>query len=267
MAYHMRFSLEYNPFLKNSKDIIIETKDYKQIQQRLKFLSDNNGFGIITGEPGRGKTTAVRHWAASLSPSRFKVVYTSLSTLTLNEFYRHLAEEFGLEPKFRKSQNYKLIQAEINRYHIEKKITPVFVIDEANYINSSILNEFKMLFNFEMDSRDRAIVLLIGGFSLNTTLNRASNEPLRQRITMNYSLNNLNQEDSKIYIKTRLQAAGAPETIFDEQAIKSITNASNGIPRIINKICDMCLRIGDAQKIETIDSEIILMAVNEIELS
>lgn len=264
--YHAFYGLEFNPFLKNSRDIVIETTDYIQIRQRLGFLEKNNGFGIVVGEPGRGKTTAVRFWAKGLNPSRYKVIYTSLSTLSLPEFYYHLAEQLGLEPRFRKSDNYKMIQSEINRFYLEKKVTPVFIIDEADYINSAILNEFKMLFNFEMDSRDRAIVVLIGGLSLNSILNRNAHESLRQRITMNYTLNSLNQEDTRTYIESRLHQAGSTQTVFDEQAVQTIINASNGVPRIINKICDMCLIIGDAQRSEIITSEITLAAVNEIEL-
>ena len=264
--YYAKYGLEFNPFIKNAKDVIIETNDYKQIKQRLKFLASHKGFGVITGEPGRGKTTIIRHWVKELNPSLFKVVYTSLSTLTLNEFYKHLAEEFGLEARFRKSDNYKLIQTEINRYQLEKQITPVFIIDEADRINSSILSDFKMLFNFELDSRDRAIVLLVGGLSLNNTLNLSSNEGLRQRITVNYKMNNLSKEDARIYIESRLHCAKCVQTVFDEPALETITNASNGIPRVIHKICDMSMIIGDMQNTEIINADIVTAAVNEIQL-
>jgi len=266
MNYVARYGLEFNPFVKNSEDIIIETSDYKQIKQRLNFLMENKGFGVLTGEPGRGKTTAIRHWTKGLSPDRFNVVYTPLSTLTLTEFYKYMAQEFGLEARHRKSDNYKLIQAEINRYHMEKRITPLFVIDEANHINNSILNDLKMLFNFEMDSRDRAIVLLAGNPSLNNTLRLSANEALRQRITMNYKMSSLNKEDGRIYIQSRLHCAKCDQTVFDESALEAILNASNGIPRIINKVCDMALIIGNEHQTEIINADIIMNAANEVEL-
>ena len=266
MVYYVRFGLDFNPFIKNSKDIIIQTNDLQQINNRMDFLINNKGFGVITGDPGRGKTTAIRNFVNQLNPSLFKVVYTSLSTLTLNEFYRHLAEEFGLEPRQRKSDNYKNIQTEINRYSLEKRITPVFIIDEANHISSAILNDFKMLFNFEMDSKDRAVVLLIGQPLLNNTLRLASNEAIRQRITMNYTMNNLTKEDGRIYINSRLQAANCTQIVFDQPALEAIINAANGIPRIINKICDMALILADSQQLDLIHADIIIDAVNEIEL-
>lgn len=93
-----RFGLEFNPFLKNAKEILINTQESREAAFRLDYLAKNRGFGILTGAAGRGKTTAVRRWKASLNPSLYKVIYSSLSTLTVNDFYRSLAGELGALP-------------------------------------------------------------------------------------------------------------------------------------------------------------------------
>ena len=170
MNYIARYGLEFNPFLKNSKEVLVETKEHKETNFRLDYLAKTKGFGILTGSAGRGKTTAIRNWASSLNPSLYKVIYSSLSTLTTNDFYRNLAEELGAQPAFRKPDNFRVIQEEISRLALEKRKTPVIIIDEANYINNAILNDLKILFNFEMDSRDRAAVLLAGLPQLNSSL-------------------------------------------------------------------------------------------------
>ena len=170
MDYIARFGLEFNPFLKNSKEILVENEESHEVRFRLNYLVETKGFGLLTGSPGLGKTTALRSFAASLNPSRYKVVYSSLSTLTVNDFYRSLADKLGLQPSFRKPDNFRTIQEEIARLSLEKRKTPVIIIDEANYINNAILNDLKILFNFEMDSRDRAAVLLAGLPKLNSTL-------------------------------------------------------------------------------------------------
>ena len=149
--YISRYGMDFNPFIKASHDIVLETSEYREIIYRLNYLAKNKGFGVITGGPGRGKTTSVRNWANSLNNSLYRVIYTSLSTLTVSEFYKHLSEELGLQPMHKKSDNFKNIQGEIIRCAVEKRITPVIIIDEANYIRNSILNDLKMLFNFEMD--------------------------------------------------------------------------------------------------------------------
>lgn len=86
-------------------------------------------------------------------------------------------------------------------------MTPVIIIDEANYISGFVLNDLKLLFNFEMDSRDRAVILLAGLPQLNNTLRLGIHEPLRQRIIMNYDLEGLSREEGRDYIQAKLQAA------------------------------------------------------------
>lgn len=156
MDYFTRYGLEFNPFIKNSKEILVDTSEYRETVFRLDYLAKTKGFGLLTGSPGRGKTTTIRSWASNLNPSLYKVIYSSLSTLTPYDFYRNLVMELGAEPAFKKPDNFRIIQEEITRLSLEKRKTPVIIIDEANYINNAILNDLKILFNFEMDSRDRA---------------------------------------------------------------------------------------------------------------
>ena len=266
MDYIARYGLDFNPFIRNTADILVETHGYKETVYRLNHLLTTKGFGVITAGAGRGKTTALRHWTKSLNTSLYKVIYISLSTTTTLEFYKLLAIELGLEPQYRKSDNYRSIQNEITRYSLEKNITCIIIIDEANYIVSGILNDLKMLFAFEMDSKDRAIVILTGLPILNNTLQKGINEPLRQRITMNYHLDDLSEADGRNYIQQRLQAAKCNQMVFDDSAILAILNAANGTPRLINKICDKCLLVGHLHQAPTINTDIVMQAIDESEL-
>lgn len=266
MDYFTRYGLEFNPFLKNSKEILVNTSEYKEISFRLDYLAKTKGFGILTGSAGRGKTTAIRNWSATLNPSLYKVIYSSLSTLTLNDFYRNLIQELGASSAFKKPDNFRIIQDEINRLSIEKRKTPVIIIDEANYISNAILNDFKILFNFEMDSKDRAVVLLAGLPQLNSTLKLGIHEPMRQRIVMNYNLEGLSKEEGRQYILEKLKGAGCAQSFFDDAATEAILNASDGTPRMINKYCNAAMLIGDSQKASLITSDIVMQAVNDSEL-
>jgi type II secretory pathway predicted ATPase ExeA len=124
-----------------------------------------------------------------------------------------------------------------------------------------------MLFNFEMDSRDRAVILLIGLPQLNNTLRLSANEPLRQRITMNFNIESLTKEETNAYIKAKIAGAKGSMDIFNFNALEAIANASNGIPRIINKICNNALMIAASKNKEYIDAELIMSAVNDMELA
>ena len=249
----VRYGLEFNPFLKNSKEIFVATDESKEVLFRLDYLAKTKGFGLLTGSPGRGKTTAIRAWTQGLNNSRYKVVYTCFSTFSPNDFYRNLATELGAQAHYRKLS-------------VEKRKTPVIIIDGANYISSAILNDFKLLFNFEMDSRDRAVVLLSGLPSLNATLRLSVHEPFRQRIIMNYELPAFTKEEGRSYILEKLQGAGATRAIFEDAALEAILNAADGTPRVINNLCNSCLLIGDSKKSDMITAETVMQAINNNEI-
>ena len=237
MELTARYGLESNPFLKNSKEILFEGNEYKEGKFRLDYLAKTKGFGVLTGAPGRGKTTLVRSWASALSTSLYKVVYSSLSTVTVNDFYRNLAVSLGAQASYRKTENFHIIQDEINRLALDKRKTPVIIIDEANYIKNAVLNDLKILFNFEMDSKDRAVILLVGLPQLNNTLGLSIHEPLRQRIIMNYNIDGYSKEEGRAYIEWKLKKAGCAESVFEDAAIEAVLNASDGAPPMISKLC------------------------------
>ena len=266
MDYTARYGLEFNPFIKNSKEVLVETQEYKEALFRLNYLLSTKGFGLLTGSAGRGKTTAIRNWSSKLNPSLYKVVYSSLSTLTVNDFYRNLAQELGAQPAFRKTDNFKIIQNEINRLALEKRQTPVIIIDEANYISNVVLNDLKMLFNFEMDSKDRAIILLAGLPQLNNILRLSNHEPLRQRIIMNYNLEGMSKSEGRSYIESKLKGAGCTQTVFDDNALEAILNAANGTPRMINKFCNASLLVGNSYNINIITADTVKQAISDCEL-
>ena len=266
MDYTSRYGLEFNPFIKSTKEFLVETSEYREVQARLNYLNQVKGFGLITGQPGMGKTTAIRNWTRSLNSAAYKVVYISMSTLTVLEFYRLLAEELGYEPAFRKQENFKIIQNAINRYVVEKRITPVFILDEANYMKSATLNDLKMLFNFEMDSLNKAVVLLSGLPQLSNTLSLASQEPLAQRIISNYEMQALSLEEGLHYLKEKQTLAGSHMEIFACNAAEAIVNAGTGIPRMIDKIANQALMIGNKLNENIISEETIMKTVEDIQI-
>lgn len=261
-----RYGLAFNPFLKNAKDILFASSEYHEVCFRLNYLASTKGFGILTGSAGSGKTTAIRNWTAGLNPSIYKVIYSSLSTVTVMEFYRGLAAALGAQPSFRKNENFHTIQEEITRLSLEKKKTPVIIIDEANYIKNAVLNDLKMLFNFDMDSRDRAVVLLVGLPQLNNTLQLSIHEPLRQRLIMNYNMEGFSKEEGRAYIEQKLRGAGCTQEVFDAGAVEAILNAADGTARLINKFCNASLVIGHSQNQNRITSETVMQAINDCTL-
>ena len=264
--YAARYGMEFNPFLKNAKDILLDTAESSETRLRLDYLADTRGFGVLTGEPGRGKSTAARVWVRRLNPSLFKVTYNSLSSLTVMDFYRQIAAGLGAEPSFRKNDLFNDVQHEIRRYALEKRVTPVIIIDEADKLSHKILSDLQIMFNFEMDSRDLAVILLIGQPRLNLTLNQGIHESLRQRIVMNYHMGGMTKEEGRLYISKKLEGAGSRQAVFDDNALEAILNAANGTARMINKICNRSLMIGASLGQNIITSDTVMKTLDDTHL-
>ena len=139
-------------------------------------------------------------------------------------------------------------------------------MDEANYILPKILNNLKILFNFEMDSRDRAVALLSGLPQLNNALRLAAHEPLRQRIVMNYDPDGMSKEEGRRYIQEKLRETECTQTVFEENAMEVVLNAANGIPRLINKLCSASLLVGSSRNLNIITADVVMQAISECEL-
>ena len=139
----------------------------------------------------------------------------------------------------------------------------MIIIDEANYVSNAVLNDLKILFNFEMDSRDRAVILLVGLPQLNNTLRLTIHEPLRQRIIMNYNLDGLTKEEGREYIARKLEGAGCHQPVFEEEAVEAVLNAADGTARMISKLCNASLVIGNSRSLSLITADTVMQAIND----
>lgn len=271
MSYNSRFfsffGLKYNPFEKNNSDLYrFESCDVKELNIRLDHLVSNKGIGLITGRPGYGKTSSIRNYVSQLNKSLYKIVYIPHSTLTEMDLLYLIVREFGYEPKGRKSSNIKTIQQAIIDYSESKKMTPIIIFDEANYLSSSFLNTLKMILNFKMDSYDKFVVLLVGLPVIISTLSNAAHEPLRQRIVMSYEFEGFNNSDTQNYITGKIEAAGGNPNIFEEGAFQLISNNSLNTPRIIDSIMTYSLLIASQLKSNIITKDIINNAISQFSI-
>ncbi len=240
--YKAFFGLKFDPFTKEveSKNFF-KSNQFNQALNRLEFLKEHRGFGLITGEPGTGKSSLLRYFKENLNPNLFKCVYIPISTLTVMDFYRALCDGLGVEPANRKVTLFKQIQESIYNYSINKNITPIIILDEVQLIKNSILDDLKIIFNFKMDSKDLAIVLLTGQTNFINQINRLSHEALRQRIIINYHLDGLEHNEIKDYVTSRLSVAGCNEPIFSDDSYEILYSVTNGKLRNINSIATFCL--------------------------
>lgn len=262
--YKTYYSLAKEPFSKDVDAIhAFHSTSYQEALNGLEYLQKSKGIGLIIGDPGAGKTFTLRSFKQSLNPALYHVVYFPLSTGGVMDFYRGLAYGLGEEPKFRKVDLFRQIQQGIERMDKDRKVTPVFILDEMHMAKDAFLQDLAILFNFQMDSSNPFILILAGLPHLKTRMNLNHHRPLAQRVIMKYQLQALNKEDVSAYLDHQLKLAGAKMPIFTETALEAIALRSQGWPRVINTLATHCLLYGAQLKKQQIDEEIVQMAAEE----
>lgn len=263
--FRQHFGMKINPFDKEIEtDNLFETADLKELNSRLKYVMNNRGICLITGEPGSGKSTAIRKFSQGLSSSLFKVCYLSLTTLTVADFYKALVYLLGEEPEYRKIDRYRQIQRSIENFYNEQRITPVIIIDEAHMASTAVLDDIRMIFSFKMDSTNPYVLILTGQPSIRNKLALNMCYPLKQRISMKYSMQGLTAYETDSYIRSRLKLAGADENIFTKPATQAVHDTSNGFLRSINNIATHSLMYSASKNTSTVDEEAVYQANTEL---
>lgn len=262
------FSLKFNPFSKelDEKDVFM-SKDSKELLSRLEYAKRTRGFFLLTAEAGFGKTTLLRKFASSLNPGLFKVYYSALSSLTVMDFYRSLILRMGETPAYQKILMFEQLQRLISASYYERKITPVFILDEAQSLSGSVLEDIRMIFNFRMDSQNPFLTILAGNSNIRRKLQLSANQALRQRILGNYHMTGLLREEIGDYINSRLALAGAVDkNIFTAPALESMFTSTGGALRLINTLAAASLTCACSRKQNIVDDEVVYQADKDIEI-
>jgi len=263
--YKQLYQLKRDPF---SKDLptgdAYQSTDFIQCSARLDYLAQTRGLALIVAAPGFGKSFTLKAFAEKQNVNITKVIYICLSTVSTMEFYRQLTVALGLEPRFHKTDMFRAIQECIDYLHVNKRIHLVVIIDEAQYLNTEILRELKLLMNFNYDSASRFSVVLAGQPSLADTLSRQVYESVRQRIAVNYTFSGITLTEAEEYAAKMLADAGGSSTLFDSASILAAFNSSNGSIRVFGQILQTALSIGAQNNAMSIDTEMIMAAVSEI---
>ncbi len=258
------YGLSHNPFDKQclKESDYFESNDHKAMIDRLNYLKDIRGIGVFTARPGMGKSYSLRCFAKSLNQNLYQMQYICLSTVSVSEFYKQLCTSLGLDVKGGKTAMFKNIQERIYYLYKEKRQPLIIAIDEAQYLNSGILKDLKMLMNYGYDSLNCFTLIIAGEPYLNRTLEKPVHEALRQRITVHYNYNGLDDNEVSDYIAHKLSLASSSRTIINEAAISAVHSYSRGNPRLIDNVMTYALDLGTQQQKEVIDAETMMLAID-----
>lgn len=255
------FGLKFNPFDKEiPTDKLFESRDIMELDSRLKYMLDARGICLVVGEPGSGKSTGLRKLFENVNRSLYKPCYLPLTTLTVKDFYQALASLLGETPMHRKVALFEQIQTCIQNLYYEQRITPVIIVDEVHMAPTSILDDLRMLFNFKLDSANPFVLILSGQPTIRNKLALNTCYPLRQRITMRYSMQELTAEETVDYCTSRMKIAGCANEVFLPSALATIHTVSGGFPRGVNNIAIASLMYCTGKKLQQVDEEAVYQA-------
>jgi general secretion pathway protein A len=259
--FRQHFGLKFNPFDKEiPTDKLFASRDTKELDSRLKYMLDTRGICLIVGEPGSGKSTGLRRLTENLNRSLYKPCYLPLTTLTVKEFYQAMASLLGETPTYKKVTLFQQIQNCIHNLYYEQRITPVIIVDEVHMAPVSILDDLRLLFNFKIDSANPFVLILAGQPQIRNKLALNTCYPLRQRISIRYSMQGFTLEETADYCNSRMKIAGCISEAFSPAALTAIHTVSGGFPRAINNIAVASLMYCTVRKMLSIDEEAVYQA-------
>jgi len=263
--YRKHFALTHHPFGHEiAPEDLFPSTSSRELEVRLAHLLDLRGIGLVTGDSGSGKTCACRKVLTRLHTGRYRVVYVSLSTGNVMDLYKMISWEMGLAVERSRAALHRQIKSEVSRLCTDARIRPILVVDEAHHLRPDVLEDLRLLTNYQMDAEHRLCLLFLGQPELRRRLTMAVHEALAQRIVMRYHLTALAREELSPYLTHRLRLAGAELPLFDPTAEEALFQATSGLPRKINLLAHHTLMAAALARARTATADHVQAALPEV---
>ena len=243
--YEEFFGLAEKPFsLTPNPKYIFYSEHYRNaLDQLLYGLTEREGFMLLTGMVGTGKTTLTRELLENLDPKKYRTALIFNPFLSGTELLETLLAEFGCS--YPQGSNRKELLDRLNRFLLSQVVdsrTCVAIFDEAQHLSAEFLEQIRVLSNLETEHEKLLQIVLVGQPELLEKISHPSLAQLDQRVSLRCMLSDLNREETEQYIYHRLNTAGAQGRIrLSRGALRRIHKESRGVPRLINLICDRTL--------------------------
>jgi general secretion pathway protein A len=267
--YEQFYNVRTNPFAltPDPEYLFLSDEQREAIASLMYAVLARRGFSVLIGDAGTGKTTLLRALMRSIPESRavFSVIVNP--TLSPAEFLRTCVADFGIEtadcPK-------DAVLTKLHRFLVEvhkNNKVAVLSVDVAQRLSRELLEEVRLLTNFETDKEKLIQVILAGQDELADILDRYDLRQLKQRVSTRLHIKPLTADAIAAYIRYRWSRCSTTPPPFDVSAVTAIEDVSTGIPRLINAICENALILGFAQGQRTIDAAIIAAVAADLHLA
>jgi general secretion pathway protein A len=250
----------------NPRFMFYSAKHREAYNHLLYGLRERKGFVQLTGEVGAGKTTLCRAMLEQLDPQHYATALILNPVMSADELIKAIAIEFGLPVSCLDRLDTISVINEFLLQQVERGKDTVLIIDEAQDLTDELLEQVRLLSNLETDDRKLLQIVLMGQPELRDRLNNPRLRQLRQRITVRYHLPPLTRHEVSQYVQHRLQVSGGNGVpYFTRPALWRVYRYTQGIPRLVNAVCDKALLAGFVAQREKIDFRLVSRAVRELE--
>jgi type II secretory pathway predicted ATPase ExeA len=259
------WGLSRTPFTKElAPSMLFCSAAHQEAVARIGWIISERALGVVCGEVGAGKTVAARAASAGLDTSRYTIIYLPNPAVGARGIYTQIVRALGATPRFYRAtlipQATELLAAET----AERGKTVVLVLDEAHLLSVEQLEELRMLTNSEMDSRATFACLLLGQPTLRRRLRQGAFAALDQRIALRCTIDGMDLNETGEYIAHHVKLAGRSDTLFSDDAVQLIHEASRGLPRAVNNLATQSLIAAYATNKSICDESSARAAVAEI---
>ena len=257
MKFLAHFGLKHVPFHKGNV-VLWDNKSLDELATKFNRLLTLPGIGILTGEFGLGKSSALRKITATLNPHMYEVIYISETGFSRNEFYRILARKLDVELAFRRSDLWYNIREKLVNLKTQRKVLPVIIIEEAQNLPHEFFSDLASFLNFNYDSEDIVTLWLVGNKQLMLKIKQARHNALSSRVRIYHDLKQIESfEEFKKFIDFGFNEAGAKGRLLSDAGLRILRDATKAAPRQIYNAIANCLEVAYEKKLNHIPDELL----------